>query len=178
MNINLTSTKRVVKNELGFTLIELMTTLSIAAILTVTAAPYVGQMFQSNALTSQSNEMVAIFNFARSEAIRRNSIVKICRADTEVIDTCSTVVGQWKYWLVLDNTAVLKRGIVPGLGAIEQTSNFYLDSLTFKPDGLVYSNNALANGKKIQLKSKDNYRCIVLGAGSRISVTKETTNCI
>jgi type IV fimbrial biogenesis protein FimT len=155
-----------------------MTTLSIAAILTFAAAPYVGQMVQSNALTSQSNEMVAIFNFARSEAIRRNSTVKICRADTEEIDTCSTSLGQWKYWLVLDNASVLKRGIVPGLGSIQQTSNFYLDTLSFKPDGLVYSNNALANGKELQLKAENNYRCILLGAGSRISVTKETTNCI
>ncbi len=177
MNINLTPTT-CKKNALGFTLVELMTTLSIAAILTFTAAPYVGQMFQSNALTSQSNEMVAIFNFARSEAIRRNSMVKICRADTEEIDTCSASLGQWKYWLVLDNSSVLKRGIVPGLGSIEQTSNFYLDTLSFKPDGLVYSNNALANGKKLQLKSKSNYRCILLGAGSRVSVTKATTNCI
>lgn len=169
---------KCVKNELGFTLVELMTTLSIAAILTFTAAPYVGQMVQSNALTSQSNEMVAIFNFARSEAIRRNSTVKICRADTEEMDTCSTSLGQWKYWLVLDNASVLKRGIVPGLGSIQQTSNFYLDTLSFKPDGLVYSNNALANGKELQLKAENNYRCILLGAGSRISVTKETTNCI
>jgi hypothetical protein len=67
---------------------------------------------------------------------------------------------------------------VPGLGSIEQTSNFYLDTLSFKPDGLVYSNNALANGKKLQLKAKSNYRCILLGAGSRVSVTKATTNCI
>jgi type IV fimbrial biogenesis protein FimT len=177
MNINLKPIK-CTRNELGFTLVELMTTLSIAAILTFTAAPYVGQMVQSNALTSQSNEMVAILNFARSEAIRRNSVVKLCRADTEVIDTCSNNLGQWKYWLVLDNTAVLKRGIVPGLGSIEQTSNFYLDMLSFKPDGLVYSNNALANGKKLQLKAENNYRCILLGAGSRISITKATTNCI
>jgi type IV fimbrial biogenesis protein FimT len=169
---------KCIKNEQGFTLVELMTTLSIAAILTFTAAPYVGQMVQSNALTSQSNEMIATFNFARSEAIRRNSTVKICRADTEEIDTCSTSLGQWKYWLVLDNASILKRGIVPGLGSIQQTSNFYLDTLSFKPDGLVYSNNALANGKELQLKAENNYRCILLGAGSRISVTKETTNCI
>lgn len=177
MKINLKRI-RCKQYQLGFTLVELMTTLSIAAILAFTAGPYVQQMLQSNALTSQSNEMVALFNFARSEAIRRNSIVKICRSDTENSDVCSTTAGQWKYWLILNSTTVLKRGIVPSLGSMQQMSNFHLDTLIFKPDGLVYSNNQLANGKQLQLKAKDNYRCIILGSGSRISVNKATTNCI
>lgn len=163
--------------QLGFTLVELMTTLSIAAILAFSAGPYVGQMYQSNALTSQSNEIVAILNFARSEAIRRNNSVKFCRADSETASTCSSNTGQWKYWLILSNTTVLRRGIVPSLGSIEQISNFTVDTLNFKPDSLVYSNNQLATGKVIQLKAKNNYRCIILGAGSRISVNKATAKC-
>ncbi len=59
------------KQQTGFTLIELMITLTIAAILVSVAAPNLSNMVQNNRLSSQSNQFIASHAFARSEAVKR-----------------------------------------------------------------------------------------------------------
>ncbi|MBL4852096.1 MAG: GspH/FimT family pseudopilin [Gammaproteobacteria bacterium] len=61
----------------GFTLIELMVTLTIAAIL-VTLSTSFGNLLQRNELTTVVNTLVADMNFARSEAIKTGTEVIIC----------------------------------------------------------------------------------------------------
>jgi type IV fimbrial biogenesis protein FimT len=58
--------------EKGFTLLELMVTLAIAAILATMAIPNFTEIITSNRLTTYNNELVAALNLARSEAIKRN----------------------------------------------------------------------------------------------------------
>ncbi len=59
----------------GFTLLELMVTLAIAAILATTAMPGFTQSIVKNRLTTYNNELVGALNLARSEAIKRNQQV-------------------------------------------------------------------------------------------------------
>ena len=63
-------------------MIELMITVALASILMAIAVPSFNQMIVSGRLTAQSNEMVAAMSLARSEAIKRNANVTLCRADT------------------------------------------------------------------------------------------------
>lgn len=55
----------------GFTLVELMVTLAVAAIALTIAVPSFQSVFQSNRLVSQANELVTAINLARNEAIKR-----------------------------------------------------------------------------------------------------------
>jgi type IV fimbrial biogenesis protein FimT len=63
----------VVKNKFnqGFTLVELMVTLAVAAIILAIAAPSFSQMIRENRLITTANNLVGNIQLARSEAIRR-----------------------------------------------------------------------------------------------------------
>jgi type IV fimbrial biogenesis protein FimT len=65
----------------GFTLVELMITLAVAAVLLTVAVPSFQAVFQNNRLVSQVNELVTAINLARNEAIKRGVNVTL-RAET------------------------------------------------------------------------------------------------
>jgi type IV fimbrial biogenesis protein FimT len=69
----------------GFTLIELMVTMTVAAVLLGLAAPSVSRLIANNRITSQTNEFVGGLNLARAEAVRQGRGVTL-RADTAGID--------------------------------------------------------------------------------------------
>ena len=63
----------------GFTLIELMVTLSVLAIILGIAVPSFQGMVLRNRLTSETNNLVSALAIARSEAIKRGRVVTICK---------------------------------------------------------------------------------------------------
>jgi type IV fimbrial biogenesis protein FimT len=86
----------------GFTLIELMVTLTVAAILLGLAAPAFNEVSLSMKLSSHANSMVSSILFARSEAIKRNSVVRVCVSTDGA--TCGT--GGWQQgWIVMCTTS-------------------------------------------------------------------------
>ena len=68
-------------NNKGFTLVELMITLAIAAILMALAVPSFNSTIKNNRISTQANELITSLNYARSEAIRRGADVDVSRDD-------------------------------------------------------------------------------------------------
>jgi type IV fimbrial biogenesis protein FimT len=65
------------KSTSGFTLLELMITISVAGILMAMAIPSFSDMIRNNRLTTYANELVTSLNIARSEAIKRGVSVSV-----------------------------------------------------------------------------------------------------
>lgn len=82
----------------GFTLIELMVTIAIVAILATVAAPSFNEAILSSRLTAFANSFAAGAQLARSEAIKRNSTVRLCRAANGT--SCANSSGWQQGWIV------------------------------------------------------------------------------
>ena len=92
----------------GMTLIELLVTVSIVAILATMAAPSLREMLESNRLTALNNQLVSTLNYVRAEAVKRAYPVTMCVRNTDG-SACASSGGFEKGWLVFvdcngDNT--------------------------------------------------------------------------
>jgi type IV fimbrial biogenesis protein FimT len=61
----------------GVTLIELIVVITILSILATLAIPSFVETIKTNRVISQNNELVALLNFAKTEAIRRSADVSV-----------------------------------------------------------------------------------------------------
>ncbi len=87
--------------QFGFTLMELMVTLSIAGIMLSIAIPSFTSTIRSSRITTQVNEFVTSINFIRSEAVKRGMRVSMCKSSDGA--TCVTS-GNWAQgWIVFTN---------------------------------------------------------------------------
>lgn len=87
----------------GFTLIELMITLVIGAILLTQAVPSFMTTIQNNRLTTYTNDIVSDINLARSEAVKRGLRVVLCRSadPSATTPTCGGTANTWTTgWLI------------------------------------------------------------------------------
>lgn len=62
----------------GFTLVEMMITVAVLAIVVALAAPSFANLINNNRLTASANEIVGALQTARMEAVRRNTSVVLC----------------------------------------------------------------------------------------------------
>lgn len=89
----------MLKKSHGFTMIELMIVLSVAAVLALIAAPSFGTFLNNTRLSSAAMQLVSDLNLARSEAIKRNSRVLICARNTAGTD-CANETNWQPGWVV------------------------------------------------------------------------------
>lgn len=83
----------------GFTLVEIMITLAVAAILAAMAVPAMQQVMAARATDSAAEDLVASLRLARSEALKRGYPVSVCASVDGA--SCAGSNVQWKAgWLV------------------------------------------------------------------------------
>lgn len=132
----------------GFTLIELLVTLGIAALLLTLAVPNLKDAVLYQQLRAQTNAFLASLHMARSEAIKRNTRVVICKSTNGT--ACVSGTSGWQQgWILFqdtDNDAVADGGetIIDRHPALH--SDFVLagntgvrDFVSFHPSGTTMS---------------------------------------
>ena len=67
-------------HERGFTMVEVLVVMTITAILLAMAIPSFERLMRTNRVSSATNSMLAAMDLARSEAVRRNAVVTVCRS--------------------------------------------------------------------------------------------------
>ncbi|WP_435751029.1 GspH/FimT family pseudopilin [Thauera sp. AutoDN2] len=161
----------------GFTIVELMVTVAVAAILMMIAAPAFRDAIASYRLTTLTNELVAATRFARGEAIKLNRPVSFCRAAAANSTDCAGGAGaNWADWVVSDGTSGIRRGAPEQLGnEFRVASNFGGDTVTYAPNGLPTANGVVTACTTTPIA--ENRRVITIGPGNRISVARAAGAC-
>lgn len=96
----------------GFTLIELMITIALVAILLALSAPYFRETITSNKISAEANNLMASFNLARSTAARLNQPVTLCKSADG--DNCTTDDNWEQGWIIFNDLDM--DGVVDGGG--------------------------------------------------------------
>lgn len=98
-----------VRSILGFTLVELMVTVAIVAILSAIALPSFSNSIRNNRLATMTNEFIGAVNLARSEAVKSNRGAQICASSDGA--TCGTDWSAgWIVWADADGNGVPEAG--------------------------------------------------------------------
>ena len=135
----------------GFTVIELMVTLAIAAILASIAAPSFRNMLVSQRIQGASFDLLANLTLARSEAIKQNRNVTLASVSGEDVWNSG-----WQIFPADETTAVLKAqgaysGVVITAG---------VDSVTYNRSGRVAAGPVQFRVEDASLGDSSQVRCI------------------
>lgn len=85
----------------GFTLIELMVTVAVLAIVLSIAIPSFSAIILNNRLSTTADELQSSLQLARSEAVKRKKTITLCRADAS-FEKCAESGTDWSLgWLLL-----------------------------------------------------------------------------
>ena len=175
--------------EQGFSLIELIIAISIAAILLVMAIPSFTSFLNKNRVTSQANELLATFQIARIEAVRNGREVVVCGSANANATTPSCSAGNaWAGWIAFvdadgDNAFDVGEKLVAAnlLSGVTATTSTSIGSfIIFQPDGLARKSDGKILQGKVGLcipttTPLENARDVAFAlGGGRVTVLKRT----
>lgn len=161
----------------GFTLVELLVTLAIGAILLVIAIPGYAFFINASRLTAVTNDLVSALHLARSEAIKRGMRVTVCKTSnaTAATPACDTAASWQQGWLVFADGGT--RGVIDSGDAllwtqdsahpaVSITSYNYGQYISYLPSGRSQGSNRLPNGT-IRICLADARRDIIINSTGR-----------
>ncbi len=139
------------RNVQGFTLPEIIITLGIVAIILSTAVPSISTTIKNSRLSTHLNSVVADIHYSRSEAVKRDVRVIMCRSlyPNANVPSCSGNTQVWttgyiifaddgtntNNWYNAGSDTLLRRGQAAAAGINMRTNGIWNNNLEFNPDG-------------------------------------------
>ncbi len=126
-----------VRRAPGFTLLELMITITILAVGLSLAVPSIRSISANNQVAAANNSILTAINLARSEAITRGNAVAVCPSSAG--KRCNN--GKWNAgWIVFDDSDGNASPAVAEIIRVNSRSETvnrtgYAGSIIFRPDG-------------------------------------------
>jgi type IV fimbrial biogenesis protein FimT len=161
----------------GFTIVELMVAVTIVGIILAFAIPSFSGVILSNKLAANANSFIASTQLARSEAIKRNAVVRICRsADGATCAGNGTFQQGWVVFHDANNDGTLNSGetVIQVQQAISPDFHFTSDAynIAFQGTGLGATAASLVLCRATPVGNQE--RVIRVEGVGRASVTKTT----
>ncbi len=134
----------------GFTLLELMITVAIAAILLAIAIPSFESTIARSQLTTKTNDFLAGLASARTEAIKNNTRVVMCASANGTTCTGAPWTGGWLVFIDTDRDGALDAGetitkvsqVTSDLSVVgtATVNGAAATPIAFSPDGTLFRN--------------------------------------
>lgn len=102
------------RSQWGLTLIELMVTIAVLAIVIAIAVPSFSTMIANNRALSTGEQLITAINYARAEAIKRGDRITLCGTTNGA--ACN---GSWANdWIVVTDNAATDDAANPVVGTV------------------------------------------------------------
>jgi type IV fimbrial biogenesis protein FimT len=142
------------KRHYGFTLIELMITITVAGILAAIAVPAFNSFLQNDRDTGQANSLVASLGYARSEAVKRASPngITVCQS----ADSLNCDAGPWtEGWIVtyIDPVTPANTIVLQAIPALSGTNT--VTPVLGPATGITFASNGAAPAAPFSLRICD-----------------------
>lgn len=162
----------------GFTLVELIITLTIAGILLALAVPAMQTFILDQRLTTQANDFIADLNLARSEAVRRAASVTVCKQGGTVASPSCSTSAAWSVGRIVyvdtdsDSTLDSSETVLRVRESLDGTSNT-LNAIPSSTNSIVFAGTGLttlSSGTEIAMRL-----CDSRGASKAVTVWINST---
>jgi type IV fimbrial biogenesis protein FimT len=174
------------RRQAGYTLAELLVTISIVGILASVAVPGMQDVVLNNRRVSVSNDMAYSIQLARSEAITRNQRVIVCASTNG--SGCASASDWSEGWIAFndvdddqapDSTGEAILLASTGKDGISITPVTFTDSFTYRPNGRVMGASVGANtGEFIfcDRRGSKHARVLSIASSGRPSLSEKLAN--
>jgi type IV fimbrial biogenesis protein FimT len=125
------------KSQAGFSLIELMIVVLIVSVIGTLGGPIMTETVKNNRVRAEADRILSTLNLTRSEAVKRNLPVSICRSSNG-----TSCIGNWvDGWIVFtdtDSDNTVDAGVDQVIRVYEGLNVGYTLGGTVNPDTLTY----------------------------------------